>query len=471
MILAAGGLAVAGLGYLGWQAMQPAPQPEPVAAAPAEETAPVAEPAPAEPEPAPAVAEPPAAAPEPDAAPDSEPVAATPVEPPPPAAPLFDVWRVAPDGSAVVSGTAEPGAGIEVIVDDLAVASGQADAAGEFALVFTLAPNPAPSLMWLAMATADGGRLLSDQMVALGPIAGPTPPPAAAAEVAEVDPAGTEAAETAALVEPEPPAAILLSEEGAVVLQETAPVDAQLRANVIIDTIAYTPDGEVQLGGRAGAGTLLRLYVDNAPKGEVTVPDTGLWVTTLPETEPGIYMLRVDQLDADGQVTSRFETPFKRETLEALAAVAGAEVAPSVEPPAQSEPPAASDAAVAAAEPAPLAVEAALAEEPAAAPVDAAPVDAAPPEEPEAALAESVEAAAGGAEPEVAEAAPPPVPAVSAPVTVTVQPGFTLWGIAQERYGDGVLYVQVFEANRDKIKDPNLIYPGQVFAVPEAPTP
>ncbi|MFN3577786.1 MAG: LysM peptidoglycan-binding domain-containing protein, partial [Tabrizicola sp.] len=57
--------------------------------------------------------------------------------------------------------------------------------------------------------------------------------------------------------------------------------------------------------------------------------------------------------------------------------------------------------------------------------------------------------------------------AAPAPVTVTVQPGFTLWGIAQERYGNGVLYVQVFEANRDKIKDPDLIYPGQVFSVPE----
>jgi nucleoid-associated protein YgaU len=64
------------------------------------------------------------------------------------------------------------------------------------------------------------------------------------------------------------------------------------------------------------------------------------------------------------------------------------------------------------------------------------------------------------------------VAAAPAPVTVTVQPGFTLWGIAQERYGDGVFYVQVFEANRDKIKDPDLIYPGQVFSVPEtAPAP
>ena len=68
---------------------------------------------------------------------------------------------------------------------------------------------------------------------------------------------------------------------------------------------------------------------------------------------------------------------------------------------------------------------------------------------------------------ELADAAPPATTA-PAPVTVTVQPGFTLWGIAQERYGDGVLYVQVFEANRDKIRDPDLIYPGQVLSVPGA---
>lgn len=49
----------------------------------------------------------------------------------------------------------------------------------------------------------------------------------------------------------------------------------------------------------------------------------------------------------------------------------------------------------------------------------------------------------------------------------TVQPGNTLWAIARERYGQGILYVKVFEANRDRIRDPNLIYPGQVFVLPQ----
>lgn len=50
----------------------------------------------------------------------------------------------------------------------------------------------------------------------------------------------------------------------------------------------------------------------------------------------------------------------------------------------------------------------------------------------------------------------------------TVQPGATLWAIARERYGEGIMYVRVFEANRDRIRDPDLIYPGQVFVIPQA---
>ncbi len=52
-------------------------------------------------------------------------------------------------------------------------------------------------------------------------------------------------------------------------------------------------------------------------------------------------------------------------------------------------------------------------------------------------------------------------------VAVTVQPGNTLWAIAKESYGDGIQYVKVFEANKERIRNPDLIYPGQVFTVPE----
>ena len=55
-----------------------------------------------------------------------------------------------------------------------------------------------------------------------------------------------------------------------------------------------------------------------------------------------------------------------------------------------------------------------------------------------------------------------------APVSlITVQPGNTLWGIARQKYGRGVLFVRVFEANTDRIRNPDLIYPGQIFSVPD----
>ena len=56
--------------------------------------------------------------------------------------------------------------------------------------------------------------------------------------------------------------------------------------------------------------------------------------------------------------------------------------------------------------------------------------------------------------------------AVPARVSVTVQPGFTLWQIARDSYGDGTLYVRVYDANKTLIRDPDLIYPGQVLSVP-----
>ncbi|WP_430398987.1 LysM peptidoglycan-binding domain-containing protein [Ferrovibrio sp.] len=50
--------------------------------------------------------------------------------------------------------------------------------------------------------------------------------------------------------------------------------------------------------------------------------------------------------------------------------------------------------------------------------------------------------------------------------SVVVQPGNSLWRIARRVYGDGPKYTEIYEANRSQIKDPDLIYPGQIFAVP-----
>jgi len=65
-------------------------------------------------------------------------------------------------------------------------------------------------------------------------------------------------------------------------------------------------------------------------------------------------------------------------------------------------------------------------------------------------------------EPEAADAAP-----AEPARTREVEPGDTLWSIAASALGDGTLWVAVYRANRDRIKDPARIYPGQRLAVPE----
>lgn len=50
---------------------------------------------------------------------------------------------------------------------------------------------------------------------------------------------------------------------------------------------------------------------------------------------------------------------------------------------------------------------------------------------------------------------------------VIVQPGNSLWVISRKVYGEGQQYTVIYEANAEQIRDPDLIYPGQIFTLPE----
>lgn len=56
--------------------------------------------------------------------------------------------------------------------------------------------------------------------------------------------------------------------------------------------------------------------------------------------------------------------------------------------------------------------------------------------------------------------------ASSAKRTYTVKRGDCLWNIAKRFYGNGASYTRIYDANTNKIANPNLIYPGQVFVIP-----
>jgi nucleoid-associated protein YgaU len=48
-----------------------------------------------------------------------------------------------------------------------------------------------------------------------------------------------------------------------------------------------------------------------------------------------------------------------------------------------------------------------------------------------------------------------------------IEKGDTLWALAKRYYGDGNAYPRIFEANREVIKDPDLIFPGQKIRIPK----
>ena len=344
------------------------------------------------------------------------------------APPRVDVVRVDEGGLATIAGTAAPGAVIALRLDGVDLARITADAAGQFATLVTLPPSDVPRLMQLVEILADGTENVGPDSLALAPVAAPETVAEAAPETAT--PETADLADGAAQTGTEP-AGLLVSPEGVSLLPDASAPETE-PLPISIDTIAYGSAGEVMLSGRAALGGQLRIYLDEALVAEPVTDAKGNWTAEIAEVAAGLHVLRVDEVDATGTVVSRFETPFKRD----LPAVAEADAAADAQP--------ASNAETAAAAPEPEAEGTAGTT---------------------AASDASTDATAAADTVAVAEEAPPAAP--SLPVTITVQPGFTLWAIARENYGDGVMYVQVFEANRDKIKDPDLIYPGQVFTVPQ----
>ena len=80
-----------------------------------------------------------------------------------------------------------------------------------------------------------------------------------------------------------------------------------------LDAITYSDEGEVKLSGRGAGEGFVRVYLDNAPVTLAPIEADGSWQSDLAEIDTGIYTLRVDELDAEGNVVSRVESPFKRE--------------------------------------------------------------------------------------------------------------------------------------------------------------
>ena len=207
-------------------------------------------------------------------------------------APSFDVVRVEPDGTAVVAGRASPGSKIVLRVDGAEISATTVDDTGNFAAFFVLNSSEAPRLLTMASILPDQSEISAAAQVALSPTQAPVAIAAAEPDVIAPEPKPFKP-EPLIAVKPQAPAALLVTKDGVKVLQ-TGNQDAATDQldSLSIDTISYTPAGDVQLSGRAAAGAFLRIYLDDAPLIDVKAGEDGLWAATMPEIIPGIYTLR-----------------------------------------------------------------------------------------------------------------------------------------------------------------------------------
>lgn len=335
---------------------------------------------------------------------------ATATEPAPkPAAqsPAFDVVRVEPDGTTVIAGTAPPGSQVTVLLDDAAQQTVSADAGGKFATVLTL-PDSGAARVLLLESTQDGEKAVSQDQIVLAPapLVGP---------------------ETAATPDrdPAPP-----QDQGAADAQTGEPVSSPVKT-ASVDSAQPEPAQQatqaepstsnapvaVLRAGPQGVELLQPAAPDGPAQPERVALDaisySAAGAVQLSGRAKGASVIRVyldnrafSDLDVSGD--GRWSGTLDGiepglYTLRLDEIAPGGEVLSRLETPFKREAPAALDS-----------------------PVQSAPVRA-----------------------------------------VTVQRGDTLWAISRDRYGDGLLYVRVFAANSDAIRNPDLIYPGQVFTIPE----
>jgi len=220
----------------------------------------------------------------------------------------------------------------------------------------------------------------------------------------------------------------------------------------------YNDAGDIIVSGKSEPGGKVRIVIDDKPVGDVLADASGQWLfKDNGKIAPGVRDLRADKVLSGGKVVLGESFKVKR-----------ADPAKIAQP--QPEP-AQENVTVATKTPEPAAPAAEEVQgtqvaktetQPAASEAEQAAV---PTKEPEAVEpAQETETAAVATETKSITAQP----TASTPVQgrVVIQPGNNLWNISRVIYGRGVEYTTIYEANKDQIRNPHRIYPGQIFMTP-----
>ncbi|MET0369631.1 MAG: LysM peptidoglycan-binding domain-containing protein, partial [Methylobacterium sp.] len=352
-------------------------------------------------------------------------------------APSFDIVRVEPNGDTVVAGRGRPNTVIEMLVDGKPVAKALTDPNGQFAIVPPALPKGSSEIM-LRSRTADGQEVRSPQSVAVS-----------------VAPEG-KSRPLVALSTPDAPT-VVLSQPGTPETAQAGRVDKPAGgggtnptgrpiqdAATRIVSVDAEPGGRLFVTGTGKPGTDVRLYLNDTLIAPARIgPDGRVTFTIGRGVAQGQYQVRIDEIDPkSGRVLHRAEVPFAMPQQVAEAARAdhgqmdhgkGDHAKPEQKP-----------------------VSALRGE----------PMAATPPSSPSSRSFPAAPPAANGL------AGAPEDPAASGAVfvpsiaTARITRGDNLWQISKRIYGRGERYTVIYDANQGQIRDPDLIYPGQIFVLP-----
>ena len=225
----------------------------------------------------------------------------------------------------------------------------------------------------------------------------------------------------------QPVVALMAPDKPTVVLSRPAASNATV-GSVTVETVETLPGGKLHVSGRSPAGATIRLYLNDSFLASGTAAADGRFAFNIDGgVKPGNYHVRLDQVEASsGAVKSRAEVPFNvPDTVVASRSVApsASQANPSAQPASQTP----------------------------------APQDSAAVQSPETTATISAPDAASGSPSAVV------VPKIA---TSVVSRGDSLWRISRETYGEGTRYAVIYKANRDQIRNPDRIYPGQIFVLP-----
>ena len=216
--------------------------------------------------------------------------------------PSFDIVRIEEDGTAVVAGRSKPMARVKIMLGEEVIGETEANDRGEWVIVLDKPIAPGNHSL-SAEATVEGqAPVKSKQVLALAlPERGQERPLIVATEPGQA---------SRVLQKPE-------SAEGAAKAVDLA-----------LEKVDYTSSGAMTFAGQGDPGAKVRFYIDNDHVADADIDAEGNWLLEFAgKIAPGVHLLRVDQLTAEGKVAKRIELPFERAEEAMIAALFGNEAA------------------------------------------------------------------------------------------------------------------------------------------------